>query len=169
MERVPAALIDTARLQTLRDMESSGALASDPVGYCNAYWRAYLVMYVGSPAFVDSVSLPCNLRNEWPQNFSVTYQRLFAELPEWDWRSQAAEVAAPTLTVHGEIDRVAPHAGGREWAAYLPDARFLSLPEVGHLVWAERPDETVSAIDLFLDGTWPANAVDLEPEPELHQ
>ena len=159
MERAPpTSLVDTSRVRILREMESSGTLMSDPIGHCEAYWRAYLVMYVGNPATADSVTLPCNLRNEWPQNFSVTYQHMLDKIPEWDWRSLATRVEAPTLTIHGEADHVAPLGGGREWTTYLPNARLLLYPGVGHLTWAERPGELLYAVDLFLAGQWPRGA-----------
>ncbi|UCG86102.1 MAG: alpha/beta hydrolase [Gemmatimonadota bacterium] len=156
MERTPpTALIDTAKVNHLREMESSGALASNPMGYCEAYWDTYLVMYVGIAASADSITLPCNLRNEWPQNFSVTLQHVMSKLPEWDWRVQVRTVAAPTLTLHGDADRIAPPEGGREWAAILPDARLLIFPNVGHLIWAESRTAFLDAVDQFLDGQWP--------------
>jgi pimeloyl-ACP methyl ester carboxylesterase len=156
--RPPSALIDAAKVNRLREIESSGSLASDPVGYCEAYWDAYLIMYVGNAAVTDSVAMPCNLRNEWPQNFSVTLQHIMDKLPEWDWRSRVSAVEAPTLTIHGDADRIAPPGGGREWAAILPNARLLALPGVGHLTWAESRSVFLDAVHLFLDGRWPQGA-----------
>ena len=161
----PTSLIDSSRVRILQDMESSGALMSDPTGHCEAYWRTYLVMYVGNPVMADSITLPCNLRNEWPQNFSVTYQHVLNKLPEWDWRSLASNIEAPTLTIHGEADHVAPPDGGREWAAFLPNARLLLLSGVGHLIWSERPGEFLHSVDLFLDGQWPRGAEVVRVEP----
>ena len=159
MERPPpSALIDTAKIRRLREMESSGSLASDPVGYCEAYWDAYLIMYVGSAAATDSIAMPCNLRNEWPQNFSVTLQHVLDKLPEWDWRPRVGKSETPTLTIHGDADRIAPLGGGREWVAILPNARLLALPGVGHLTWAESRAAVLAAVDLFLDGHWPQGA-----------
>ncbi|UCD23129.1 MAG: alpha/beta hydrolase [Gemmatimonadota bacterium] len=166
MERSPpTSLIDSSRVRTLREIESSGALLSDPVGHCTAYWRAYLVMYVGDPAIADSINLPCNLRNEWPQNFSVTYQHLLDKLPQWDWRSVAAEVSVPALTIHGELDNIAPPGGGREWALHLPNARLLYFSSAGHLIWAEQTDELLRVIDQFLRGEWPAGPEELTVGP----
>jgi pimeloyl-ACP methyl ester carboxylesterase len=166
MERSPpTSLIDTGRVRALREMESSGAMLSDPVGHCTAYWRAYLVMYVGNPALADSISLPCSLRNEWPQNFSITYQHLLDKLPEWDWRTLATQVSVPTLTIHGDTDRVAPPGGGSEWALHLPNARILFLSGVGHLIWAEQPGDLVQAVDQFLGGQWPPEAKMVTVDP----
>jgi len=154
----PGMLIDSVKINRLRQMESSGALASNPAGYCEAYWDAYLVMYVGDAAAADSVAMPCNLRNEWPQNFSVTLQHIMDKLPDWDWRSRVSAVEASTLTMHGNADHIAPLGGGREWAATLRDARLLVFPGVGHLIFAERRAAFLDAADQFLNGQWPSGA-----------
>jgi len=87
------------------------------------------------------------------------------KLPEWDWRSLATKAEAPTLTIHGEADRVAPPKGGREWAQHLPNARLLLYPDAGHLIWAERPVEFLRDADLFLGGQWPRGAEVVTVEP----
>ena len=64
---------------------------------------------------------------------------------------------APALIIHGAADWL-PTAGGREWAAALPDAEFLLLPGVGHFPYLEAPKAFFAAIDTFLRGSWPPGA-----------
>jgi len=48
-----------------------------------------------------------------------------------------------------------PAAGGREWAAALPNARLLLLEGVGHFPYLEAPASFFTAVDTFLRGSWP--------------
>ena len=56
----------------------------------------------------------------------------------------------PTLVLWGAADRIVTPGYGRQLAAAIPDARFVLLPEAGHLPQIERPDATFDAIDAFL-------------------
>jgi len=49
-------------------------------------------------------------------------------------------VAAPTLIVWGEADRLIPVAQAAVWREHIADARVHLLPGVGHLVFDETPD-----------------------------
>jgi len=80
-----------------------------------------------------------------------------ASLGSWDWRPALGRVNAPVLIVHGSADPLPP-AGGREWAAALPDARLLLLQGVGHFPYLEAPEAFFSAVDTFLRGSWPQGA-----------
>ena len=66
-----------------------------------------------------------------------------------------AKATAPVLTVHGTKDRNAPYGGGRDWAALLPNARLLTVPNAAHTPWIEAPDLVFKSIDTFLNGAWP--------------
>lgn len=46
--------------------------------------------------------------------------------------AEAARVACPVLVLHGDRDGIVPQALGRELAALLPNARFVSVPGAGH-------------------------------------
>lgn len=59
-------------------------------------------------------------------------------------------VAAPTLVLWGEQDRLIPIALGRALAAGIPHAAFLSVPRAGHSVQEEAPDEVNRLVLRFL-------------------
>jgi pimeloyl-ACP methyl ester carboxylesterase len=56
--------------------------------------------------------------------------------PTFDLRPQLEKIQAPTLIIAGELD---PWAAGAapELEAYLPNARAVVLPSVGHMPWIE--------------------------------
>lgn len=63
----------------------------------------------------------------------------------------------PALLVHGEYDRFAPPAHGREIAAELPAARVAVMEAAGHMIPLERPDDFTDVLlrfftDRLLDG-----------------
>jgi pimeloyl-ACP methyl ester carboxylesterase len=62
----------------------------------------------------------------------------------------AAAVPCPVLVVIGERDVMAPPRNARELIATLRDVRTVALPETGHAMMAERPDEVLDALRAFL-------------------
>lgn len=59
-------------------------------------------------------------------------------------------VAAPTLVLWGEEDRLVPIGLGRALALGIPRAAFLSVAQAGHSVQEEAPDEVNRLIIKFL-------------------
>lgn len=64
-------------------------------------------------------------------------------------RGLLRRITNPTLLVWGQEDRLLPAAQAPLWCDQLPHARFLALPDTGHLVAQERP-ESLQAIGDFL-------------------
>ena len=67
-----------------------------------------------------------------------------------DIRALAATVSAPALVVHRRDDHAIPHALGRELAASLQEARFVSLDGDLHLPWLGDSDAVLAVVDEFL-------------------
>jgi pimeloyl-ACP methyl ester carboxylesterase len=65
-------------------------------------------------------------------------------------RARLGEIAAPTLVVWGESDRIATPAYGRAFTAGIPGARFELVAAAGHLPQIERPAATFALLDEFL-------------------
>jgi pimeloyl-ACP methyl ester carboxylesterase len=59
-------------------------------------------------------------------------------------------IHVPVLVIAGEEDQIAPAAGMREMADAIPGARFVVIPEAGHVAPLERPDAVNTAIGEFL-------------------
>jgi pimeloyl-ACP methyl ester carboxylesterase/DNA-binding CsgD family transcriptional regulator len=68
-----------------------------------------------------------------------------------DVRALAATVATPALVVHRRDDHAMPHALGRELAASLQQARFVTLEGNLHLPWLGDTAAVLNALDEFLD------------------
>jgi len=68
-----------------------------------------------------------------------------------DARPFLGRVTMPTLVVHRRGDRTVPIGRGRELAALLPNARFVTLSGDSHLPWADDQRELQRALAGFLD------------------
>ena len=60
--------------------------------------------------------------------------------------AMAGAITCPSLFVLGGRDRLTPPRGGEALAARFKNATTVILPECGHSMLAERPDETLDAL-----------------------
>jgi pimeloyl-ACP methyl ester carboxylesterase len=58
-------------------------------------------------------------------------------------------IAAPTLLLWGDADRLIPVEQAAVWAEHIPDARIQTVPGAGHLLFDESPD-AVTALGEFI-------------------
>lgn len=63
-----------------------------------------------------------------------------------DTQQRLAEIAAPTLVVHGTVDRMIPPANGELIASLIPGAHLELLEGVGHMFWWERPQRSAELL-----------------------
>jgi pimeloyl-ACP methyl ester carboxylesterase len=59
-------------------------------------------------------------------------------------------ISAQTLILWGEYDAVVPRQHAERYAARIPQARLQLVPNAGHAVLMERPEEAVRAIEQFV-------------------
>ena len=59
-------------------------------------------------------------------------------------------IHVPTLVLWGESDHVVSKEYGRAFAVAIPNARFETVAEAGHLPWLEQPAETFRVLDPFV-------------------
>jgi pimeloyl-ACP methyl ester carboxylesterase len=61
-----------------------------------------------------------------------------------------AAITIPTLVVWGGNDELVPLADGQDYAAKIPNAKLVIVPECGHAPSLERPAEFLNAVTAFL-------------------
>ena len=146
-----------------RSREGSVPGSGPSIADCRTGIRAMVIPQLGDTSFADIIAdtVGCGLPNEHPKALGHLLQRMTSSLGDWDWRPQAASVAAPVLTVHGTRDNV-PLEASREWVSALQDARLLRMEGVGHYPMYERPDVFLRALERFFDGAWPENAEEIQ-------
>ncbi|HMA15290.1 MAG TPA: alpha/beta hydrolase [Kiloniellaceae bacterium] len=67
-----------------------------------------------------------------------------------DGMDSAAKVECPTAVIMGSDDRMTPARAGAKLAAAIPAARAITIPACGHMMLAEKPDETLDALKTIL-------------------
>ena len=81
--------------------------------------------------------------------FLSTLRHIVTERPEPFFRS-LRRIRQPTLVVFGDQDRLVPPRLGVRLAEHLPDARFVVLPDVGHVPQFEATADTLAILTRFL-------------------
>jgi 3-oxoadipate enol-lactonase len=76
----------------------------------------------------------------------ATIQLQLQALVGHDAQSRLAEIAAPTLVIHGTADKMIPSANGELIASLVPGARLELLEGVGHMFWWEQPELSAELI-----------------------
>lgn len=146
------ARLDTVAARQLVRMRAAGSDTTDPVAYCQAYWR------VNAPIFVGDTAQAARVRPAWCESLHESPARLARHLaltlsslgPGRDFRGLAARVRAPALIIQGGHDLVVDPAAAQVWTRALPNARLVSLPGVGHLPFIEAPDRVIEEIRGYL-------------------
>ncbi|HZT09120.1 MAG TPA: alpha/beta hydrolase [Chloroflexota bacterium] len=65
-------------------------------------------------------------------------------------RQRLHRIAAPTLVVWGEEDRIVSRSYGQAFAESIPDARFVAIPDSGHYPYREQLDRFAAPVVEFL-------------------
>lgn len=66
--------------------------------------------------------------------------------------SRIGAITAPTLVLHGELDRLSPFPNAVRVRDAIPGARLVSFPQAAHSLMADEPEGTLAAVTDFLLG-----------------
>jgi len=81
-----------------------------------------------------------------PQGFMAQVMAIGA----YESFSRLPQIAAPTLVIHGDSDRLVPPANGRLLAEHIPGAELVMLSAANHIFLADQPEQSYAAILSFL-------------------
>lgn len=149
-----------AKLPTATDEETT-ALCRE---MSDLVFRLYL--HDPTPEKLAHAALRCEIPPAAIRNRPVVESATLASLGDWDLRPKLEQIMAPALVVEGARSNV-PLDATREWAALLPNARLLLLPDAGHEAVVDRPAAFLAAARTFLRGRFPRDA-ELVPSPDAH-
>jgi pimeloyl-ACP methyl ester carboxylesterase len=80
----------------------------------------------------------------------IFVRQLRAIMSRRDSRPLLPAIAAPTLVLVGDEDRLTPPEQAREMAGLIPGATLVVVPECGHLSTLERPERVSEALRAWL-------------------
>jgi 3-oxoadipate enol-lactonase len=63
-----------------------------------------------------------------------------------DTSARLPDLTAPTLVIHGTVDRVLGYPNGPLVASLIPGARLETYEDVGHMFWWEQPERSAELI-----------------------
>jgi pimeloyl-ACP methyl ester carboxylesterase len=118
-------------------------------------WFRLLFPWLFRPAFFEdpaAVAKAAELSVEypWPQRDAAFAAQLAAGLGYHGFRDAAARVRAPTLVLHGSLDRLMPHeTAGRAFDA-IPGRRLVLLDDAAHALHWDAPGAFVRETLAFL-------------------
>ena len=154
-----AAARDSATLRRMAELSRIRRTNPSDREACREYYQLWFTPFFGVREAASRMKgnvcagSPESLRNkQYVDKFT------FASLGNWDWTTSLNSAVAPTLIIHGELDPL-PIESARKWAAAMPNARLLELKGIGHFPYVETPDVFFAAVDRFLRGEWPEEAI----------
>src|SRR6516225_5374196 len=89
------------------------------------------------------------LRRQWyptDSGFMAQLQGIIG----WEAYSRLPEIAAPTLVLHGDSDRLIPPANGDLIAKRIPGAKLVLIPHASHIFSTDQPATTHREVLKFL-------------------
>jgi 3-oxoadipate enol-lactonase len=88
-------------------------------------------------------------RRKWYASGEAYFAQLQAVIA-WEAYSRLGQIAAPTLVVHGENDRLVPPENGKRIASRIAGAKLVIIPGAGHVFTTDQPAAAQAAILDFL-------------------
>lgn len=113
-------------------------------------------MWAMAPFIYDERTPRARIEEDFARRLSapVSAEGYFAQMGgirAWSGtRSRLPSIAAPTLVVHGETDRLVPPENGRILARAIPGAALVMIPAASHIFSTDRFDAALDAVMSFL-------------------
>lgn len=105
------------------------------------------------------------IRRPWfprPEAYTAQLQGILA----WEAYSRLSEIAAPTLVIHGESDRLVPPGNAKLISERIPGAKLVLIPHASHLFLTDQTDVSHHAILQFLNDHAGSAGNSTRPEKE---
>jgi len=77
----------------------------------------------------------------------TTVARFLWPIPDRGLSRRLHRVRAPTIVIHGALDRFVPPEYADEFAARIPDASRQLIPGAGHMIFVEAFDASIAAME----------------------
>jgi 3-oxoadipate enol-lactonase len=91
---------------------------------------------------------------------AASYRAMMMAMLGFDLRKSLGQINVPALVISGTKDRNAPAPMVKKMASFIPNATYVELEGVGHLIALEQPKEFNAVLDDFLRMASPASGSD---------
>ncbi len=112
---------------------------------------------VGDDADPAGIELACACMASVP---AASYRAAMTSMLGFDLRKSLGQICVPTLVIAGTKDKNAPAPMVKKMASFIPNATYVELEGVGHLVALEQPNEFNAVLGDFLRMASPASGSD---------
>jgi 3-oxoadipate enol-lactonase len=112
---------------------------------------------IGDDADPDGVELACACMASVPES---SYRASMMSMLGFDLRKSLGQIRVPALVIAGTKDKNAPAPMVKKMASFIPNATYVELEGVGHLVALEQPSEFNAVLGDFLRMASPATGSD---------
>jgi len=157
---------DRRAIDALDRKSDAGEFDDSPEEYCRLRNALTIPHDFVNADLAKQVPDDCKYPNEWPKKRSSYFHAFFATFGDFDWRDDMDDLKIPRLIIHGREDRV-PLEGGKAWAEGYTDARLIVVSPSGHFPFIEQKEWVLPAIETFLNGDWPQDAMVVQPDNDL--
>jgi 3-oxoadipate enol-lactonase len=89
------------------------------------------------------------IRKKWWPNADA-YMAQLQGIMAWEAYSRLPQIAAPTLVIHGETDRLVPPGNGKLIADKVRGAKLVMIPHASHIFPTDQPEATHRSVMEFL-------------------
>ncbi len=157
--------MDLAAVEELDQRADSGGFDDTPEEYCRL--RAALTTPASfvNPNLANQVPDECMHSNEWQANRAKYFRAYFATYGDFDWREDLKNLKVPRLIIHGREDGI-PLEGAIAWVEGYSDARLIVVSPSGHFPFIEQRGVVLAAIETFLNGEWPKDAIAISTDSD---
>ena len=136
--------------KAIRTNEKNGTY--DSPGYQQAvdyYYKLYLARKQPWSADIDSAfaqtGMNVYMHMDGPSEFTLS-----GNLKDYDATGKLGNIKVPTLFIGGEYDEARPESV-RYFASLVPGAKYVILPNAGHLSMQDNPEANNKAVRDFLN------------------
>ena len=112
---------------------------------------------VGDNADAGGVDLARDCMASVPE---ASYRAMMMSMLGFDLRKSLGQIGVPALVIAGTRDKNAPAPMMKKMASFIPNATYVELEGVGHLVALEQPAEFNEILDDFLRMASPVTGTD---------
>jgi len=126
-----------------------------------AFFSEFFKNFYNTDVFLGTRVSEQTIQASWNIAAGASPTASFACVGTWheDFRQNVAKIDIPTLVIHGDADRIVPHAAaGKRTASMIKGARLVTIKEGPHCICWTHAEEVNAELVNFLDAAKPVSS-----------